>query len=132
MSIGDPIGDLITRIRNGQQARHTQVLAPLSKERLNILKVLKEEGFIADFEVDETSEKFAVIKILLKYFNGKPVINEIKRISKPGRRIYLPISKLKKIYNGLGVAIISTSKGVMSDDQARVEKVGGEVLFYVF
>lgn len=126
----DPIADMLTRIRNGQSARLAYIELYSSKFLTSILKVLKEEGFISDYEVSD--EVKPVLKVYLKYMHGKPVIKEIKRESKPGRRVYTSISNLKKFYNGLGIRILSTSKGVMSDHQARKENVGGELICSVF
>jgi small subunit ribosomal protein S8 len=131
MSMTDPIADMITRIRNGQQAKLFAVESPFSGLRQSILEVLKREGYIRDFTKVEENNK-AVLKIELKYLNGTPVISKIKKISKPGLRIYSSISDLKKVFNGLGISIISTSKGVLSDHEARQLNVGGEVLVEVF
>ncbi len=128
MSMTDPLGDLLTRIRNGQRARMSIVLSPASKLRANVLSVLKEEGYIRDYERDEIVVGKPELKIHLKYFEGEPVIREIKRVSKPGRRVYSGIRDLPRICNGLGIAILSTPRGVMSDSQARENNVGGEVL----
>lgn len=128
MSMTDPLGDLLTRIRNGQRARLSIVQSPASKLRANVLSVLKEEGYIRDYERDEIVVGKPELKIHLKYFEGEPVIREIKRVSKPGRRVYSGIRDLPRICNGLGIAILSTPRGVMSDSQARENNVGGEVL----
>jgi small subunit ribosomal protein S8 len=132
MSMTDPIGDLITRIRNGQQARKSSVLAPASKLRANVLEVLKREGYIRGFSSAEVRSGVAEISIELKYHEGEPVIREIHRVSTPGRRVYSKIKDLPKVYNGLGISILSTPRGVMSDAEARVANVGGEVLCKVF
>ncbi len=132
MSMTDPIADMLTRIRNGQHARLYNIEMPSSKVREGILTVLKDEGYIKDFRKNEDGQ-FPVLSVDLKYdFGGKPVISEIKRVSKPGRRVYSGIEKMKKFYNGLGVIILSTSKGIMSDHDARRANIGGEVLCAVF
>ncbi len=133
----DPIADMLTRIRNGQHARLYSVDSPCSKERQGVLEVLKEEGYILDYEVVDAKKEgkgvFPSLKISLKYFNnGKPVISELHKISKPGRRVYSGIDDLPKYYNGLGIVVVSTPKGIMSDHKAREERVGGEVLCKVF
>ncbi len=128
MSMTDPLGDLLTRIRNGQRARMSIVLSPASNLRANVLSVLKDEGYIRDYERDDIVVGKPELKIHLKYFEGEPVIREIKRVSKPGRRVYSGIRDLPRICNGLGIAILSTPRGVMSDSQARENNVGGEVL----
>jgi small subunit ribosomal protein S8 len=132
MSMSDPLGDMLTRIRNGQMAKKSSVLAPASKLRVNVLDVLKREGFIRGFEQVEKSAGIREIKIELKYFEGQPAIQEISRVSKPGRRVYSKIKNLSNVYNGLGISIISTPRGVMSDAEAREANVGGEVLCQVF
>ncbi len=128
MSMTDPLGDLLTRIRNGQRAGMSIVLSPASNLRANVLSVLKDEGYIRDFERNEIVVGKPELTIHLKYFEGAPVIREIKRVSKPGRRVYSGIRDLPRICNGLGIAILSTPRGVMSDSQARENNVGGEVL----
>ena len=132
MTMSDPLGDMLTRIRNGQRARQAVVAAPASKLRANVLEVLKREGYIRGFTHEQVSRGVAELKIELKYVDGEPVIREIARVSKPGRRTYSGISDLPRVYNGLGIAILSTPKGVMSDNEARAAKVGGEVLCRVF
>ena len=133
MSITDPIADMLTRIRNAVQAKHDSVLIPCSKQKLEIARILKEEGFINDYAVDVSDDVKKNIVITLKYGNhGKKVIHGIKRISKPGLRVYVEANKLPRVLNGLGIAIISTSKGVMTDKDAKVKHVGGEVLAYVW
>ena len=132
MSMSDPLGDMLTRIRNGQMAKKSSVNAPASKLRANVLDVLKREGFIRGFEQFEKSTGISEIKIELKYFEGQPAIQEISRVSKPGRRVYSKIKNLSNVYNGLGISIISTPRGVMSDAEAREANVGGEVLCQVF
>jgi small subunit ribosomal protein S8 len=131
MSQSDPIADMLSRIRNGLSARHATVTSPVSKLRLAILEVLKHEGYIRDYH-EEEGKPHKQIVIELKYNNDQPVIQELQRVSKPGRRSYSSIEDLPKVYNGLGILILSTSKGVMSDHQARQDKVGGEILCKVF
>jgi small subunit ribosomal protein S8 len=132
MTMSDPLGDMLTRIRNGQRARQAVVASPASKFRANVLEVLKREGYIRGFTHEQVRLGVAKLKIELKYVDGEPVIREIARVSKPGRRIYSRIADLPWIYNGLGIAILSTPRGVMSDNEARAAKVGGEVLCRVF
>ena len=132
MTMSDPLGDLLTRIRNGQRARKSTVSSPSSKLRSNVLEVLKREGYIRDFARAEISPGIDELRIELKYHEGKPVIREISRVSKPGRRVYSKIKDLPKVYNGLGISILSTPKGVMSDNEARAANLGGEVLCRVF
>lgn len=132
MSMSDPLGDMLTRIRNGQMAKKSSVVAPSSKLRANVLDVLKREGFIRSFEEYEDRPGIRELKIELKYHEGGPAIQEISRVSRPGRRVYSKIKDLSKVYNGLGISIISTPRGVMSDAEARVANVGGEVLCQVF
>jgi small subunit ribosomal protein S8 len=123
----DPIADMLTRIRNAQQANKAEVAMPSSKVKVNIAKVLEEEGYITAFNVTEADSK-ATLTITLKYFEGKPVISEINRVSRPGLRVYKSANDLPRIIGGLGVAIVSTSKGVMADRKARALGQGGEVL----
>ena len=132
MSTSDPLGDMLTRIRNGQRARQAVIAAPASKFRANVLEVLKREGYIRGFTREHVRQGVAELKIELKYVDGEPVIREIARVSKPGRRVYSRIADLPRIYNGLGIAILSTPRGVMSDNEARAAKIGGEVLCRVF
>ncbi|MCQ2966056.1 MAG: 30S ribosomal protein S8 [Alphaproteobacteria bacterium] len=132
MSFSDPLGDMLTRIRNGQQARKSDIKVPASKLRENVLAVLKREGFIRNFERVNLRTGIEEIKVELKYYEGRPVISEINRVSTPGRRVYSSVKDLKKIYNGLGISVLSTPQGVMSDHEARVANVGGEVLCTVF
>jgi small subunit ribosomal protein S8 len=132
MTMSDPLGDMLTRIRNGQRARQAVVASPASKIRANVLEVLKREGYIRDFTREDLRPGVAELKIELKYVDGEPVIREIARVSKPGRRIYSRIADLPRSYNGLGIAILSTPRGVLSDNEARAAKVGGEVLCRVF
>jgi small subunit ribosomal protein S8 len=132
MSMSDPLGDLLTRIRNGQRANKSKVQAPSSKLRKNVLEVLKREGFIREYRTATDARGFEVIEVELKYHEGAPVIREIARISKPGRRVYSKIKELPRYYNGLGMAILSTPRGVMADHEARAANVGGEILCRVF
>ena len=132
MSMSDPLGDMLTRIRNGQQARQAVVAAPASNLRANVLEVLKREGYIRGFSKEPVRAGVAELKIELKYVDGEPVIREIARVSKPGRRVYSKLADLPRVYNGLGISILSTPHGVMSDNEARQAKVGGEVLCRVF
>ena len=132
MTIVDPIGDMFTRIRNGQMRLLNTIYVPASKFRSQILEVLKNEGFINNFRLEKKEDKKNILIIDLKYFEGSPVIKEIKRISKPGRRVYSRAVSIPKVQNGLGVAILSTSKGVMSDNDARKNNLGGEIICRVF
>ena len=132
MALSDPIGDLLTRIRNGQQAGKSSIMAPASKQRENVLRVLEREGYIRGFERLNAREGIDELKIELKYNEGEPVINEIMRVSTPGRRVYSKIKDLPKVYNGLGISILSTPRGIMSDSEARQANVGGEVICQVF
>ena len=129
MSMQDPIADMLTRIRNGQMAKHESVSMPSSKMKVSVAKVLEDEGYIKSFSVEEGVQP--VLTVQLKYFEGKPVIEKIERVSRPGLRIYKATQELPKVMGGLGVAIVSTNKGVMSDRAARAANVGGEVLCYV-
>ena len=132
MTLADPISDMITRIRNAQLRELYHVKIPNSKFRAKILEVLKQEGYISNYKyLSDLNNKSSLI-VDLKYYKGSPVIKEIKRVSKPGRRIYAKATSISKIQNGLGLAIISTSKGVMSDNDARVKNVGGEIICRVF
>ena len=130
MSLSDPIGDMLTRIKNSQMRNHNKVLLPTSKFKVKIAEVLKTEGFIIGYKV--TDELKPNLEINLKYNSGNPVIKTIERISKPGRRIFSSAESLPKINNGLGIAIVSTPKGVMSDIDARKQKIGGEIICKVF
>jgi small subunit ribosomal protein S8 len=132
MSMTDPLADLLTRIRNGQRAHKETVVAPASRLRSNVLEVLKNEGYIRGYSQYEVRPGISEIKIELKYHEGDPVIREINRVSTPGRRVYSKIKDLPRIYNGLGISILSTPRGVMSDNDARDANVGGEVLCQVF
>ncbi len=131
MNITDPIADMLTRIRNANMVSHETVEVPASKLKIQLAKVLKEEGFIADYEVKEAG-KFKVISITLKYVNGKSVITKLQRVSKPGLRSYSKSKNLQKVLGGMGIAIVSTPKGLLTDRKARKENVGGEVLCYVY
>ena len=132
MSFIDPIGDMITRIRNAQLRALNNVTIPNSKFRVRILDVLKREGYISNYKLlSDTKNKNSLV-VDLKYYNGLPVIKEIKRISSPGRRVYAKADSIPKIQNGLGLAIVSTSMGIMSDSDARMKKVGGEIICRVF
>jgi small subunit ribosomal protein S8 len=127
MNIQDPIADMFTHIRNGQMVGKTIITMPLSKLKLHVAEVLKNEGYIENFGVDEEAEK-PTLFIELKYYNGQPVIEVLKRVSRPGLRVYKKAKSLPQVMNGLGIAIISTSKGIMADRYARHLKLGGEVL----
>ena len=131
MSMNDPIGDLLARIRNAQMRNKSKVSMPGSKQRERVLEVLKSEGYIRGYSVTEKDGR-SELDIELKYFDGEPVIREIERVSKPGRRVYASVKNLPRINNGLGVAVVSTPKGVMADHAARDANVGGEILFTVF
>ena len=130
--LSDPLGDLLTRIRNGQRAGKSTVSSPASKLRANVLEVLKREGYIRDFSAQAEQVGGPMLTVELKYHDGAPVIRRIARVSKPGRRVYRKIKDLPRVYNGLGIAILSTPRGVMSDTEARAANVGGEVLCEVF
>jgi small subunit ribosomal protein S8 len=131
MNLNDPVGDLITRIRNAQLRGRSKLTSPASTLRTRVLQVLKDEGYIRDFR-DVENDGHKEIEIELKYFEGSPAINEIQRVSKPGRRVYSSIKDLHLVRNGLGISIISTPKGVMSDNAAREANVGGEILCEVY
>ncbi len=132
MAVNDPIGDLITRIRNAGMRKKSKLSAPNSRLRASVLEVLKSEGYIRDFATVEHKDGRNEVEIELKYFEGQPAIREIERVSKPGRRVYVSVKNLPRINNGLGIAIVSTPKGVMADHAARDANVGGEILFTVF
>jgi small subunit ribosomal protein S8 len=132
MAINDPLGDVLTRIRNAQLRRRPKVTTPASKLRARVLDVLVDEGYIRGYAQVEHRSGVKEFDIELKYANGQPAIRDIKRVSKPGRRVYSPVKELTTVANGLGVAILSTPKGVMSDAKAREAHVGGEVLCNVF
>ena len=130
MSMSDPIADLLTRIRNGQRANKAEVSLPSSKLKVAVAKVLKEEGFITDY-AEAKAEGKAVLNVRLKYHGGKPVIDTLQRVSRPGLRVYRGKDELPKVLDGLGIAIVSTSQGVMTDRAARKAGQGGEILCYV-
>ena len=132
MTVSDPLGDMLTRIRNAQMRNRPKVSTPASKLRARVLDVLREEGYIRGYAEIEYGGGKTEFEIELKYYDGAPVIRDIKRVSTPGRRVYSSVSELPTIANGLGVAILSTPKGVMSDTRARAENVGGEILCSVF
>ncbi len=132
MSMTDPIADMLTRIRNAQLRGKSKVATPASKIRGSVLDVLESEGFIRGYAAVEHGSGKSEFEIELKYFEGEPVIREINRVSKPGRRVYAGVKNLPTVYNGLGISILSTPKGVMSDGEARNQNVGGEVLCTVF
>jgi len=132
MTLMDPIGDMLTRLRNGQQRLMSKVEMPSSNLRLKILEVLKIEGFISSYHIEKKDNNKISLIVDLKYYEGNPVIKDIKRISKPGRRVYSRATSIPRIQNGLGLAIISTNKGVMSDIEARKNNIGGEILCKVF
>jgi len=131
MSLSDPIGDMIARIKNAQQRNHKKVELPSSNFKVKIADILKNEGFIKDFKVNTETSK-SLLSMELKYHSGNPVISTFERVSKPGRRIFSSADSLPKINNGLGIAIVSTPKGVMTDIDARKQKVGGEIICKVF
>ena len=131
MAFTDPLGDMLTRIRNGQQAKKDSVMTPASKLRVRVLDVLKREGYIRGYS-DEVLAGHEGIRIELKYFEGQPAIRHVARVSKPGRRVYSGSTELPRVRNGLGIVIVSTPKGVLSDADAREQNVGGEVLAEVF
>ena len=131
MSVTDPLGDLLTRIRNGQRAKKDSVLSPASKLRVRVLDVLQREGYIRGYS-DEQMGPAAGVRIELKYFEGQPAIKHVARVSKPGRRVYSGSTELPRVMNGLGITIVSTPRGVLSDAEAREQNVGGEVLAEVF
>jgi small subunit ribosomal protein S8 len=132
MTMSDPLGEMLTRIRNGQRSGKSKVESPSSKLRTNVLEVLKREGYIRGFSVDEFKPGLRSVEIELKYHDEQPVIKEIARVSRPGRRVYSRIKELPRVFNGLGITILSTPQGVMSDQEARAANVGGEVLCRVF
>ena len=132
MTLVDPVGDMLTRIRNGQMRSLNKINIPFSNFRLKILEVLKKEGYIIDFNINNDKKKIKFLSVDLKYYEGQPVIKEIKRVSKPGRRVYSKATSIPKVLNGLGLAILSTSKGVMSDSDAIKNNLGGEIICKVF
>jgi len=127
----DPIADMLTRVRNASQAKHKRVDLPVSKLKTEIARILKENHFIHDYKVLDDG-RHGVLRLYLKYYEDKPVIRSLKRVSRPGRRVYRPADQMPRIRNGLGLAIVSTSKGMMTDGQARSHKVGGEVMALVW
>ena len=132
MSMNDPLGDLLTRIRNAQMRNKSKVSSPGSKLRESVLEVLKSEGYIRGYAAVAHTGGRSELEIELKYFDGEPVIREIERVSKPGRRVYASVKNLPRVNNGLGISVLSTPKGIMADHDARDANVGGEVLFTVF
>jgi small subunit ribosomal protein S8 len=130
--MNDPIGDMLTRIRNSQMRGKSTVMTPASKLRARVLDVMADEGYIRGYEQSQDDRGHPTIEISLKYYEGEPVIRELKRVSKPGRRVYMSVNDIPQVRQGLGVSIVSTSKGVMSDANARSQNVGGEVLCTVF
>ncbi len=132
MSLTDPIGDMLTRIRNASSARHEKVLVPRSRLKIRIAEVLKEEGFIKDFVVHEDGTQGAITVLLRYSADREPAISDIKRVSKPGLRRYVPNDSIPRVLNGMGIAILSTSKGVLVDREARKQKVGGELICTVW
>jgi small subunit ribosomal protein S8 len=132
MTLTDPIGDMFTRIRNGQMRSLNSINIPSSNFRRNILDILKNEGYIKDYYIEKSENNKINLKINLKYYEGNPVIKEIKRISKPGRRVYSRATSIPRVMNGLGLAILSTPKGVMTDIEARKNNIGGEIICRIF
>ncbi len=132
MTMSDPLGDMLTRIRNGQHAQKSEITCPDSKLRASVLEVLRREGFIRGYKKDKDSRGLPLLNIELKYDQGRPTIQEISRVSTPGRRVYSKVGNLPRFYNGLGISVISTPQGVMADHEARSHKIGGEILCQVF
>ena len=132
MSLSDPLGDMLTRIRNGQKAGKATIVSPASKVRASVLDVLKREGYIRSYQQSDGDSGGIEFRIELKYHEGHPVIREISRVSRPGRRVYSKVTEIPRFFNGLGISILSTPRGVMSDNEARAANVGGEVLCRVF
>ena len=132
MTMTDPLSDMLTRIRNGQRANKTHVYSPASRLRSNVLEVLQREGYIRSYSAEDDEDGLPRLRIELKYHDGAPVIRELHRVSKPGRRVYSKIKDLNRVYNGLGISILSTPRGVLSDGEARAANVGGEILCTVF
>ena len=132
MTFTDPIGDMFSRIRNGQMRSLHSIDVPSSNFRRNILEILKNEGFIKDYYIEKSENNKINLKVNLKYYEGNPVIKEIKRISKPGRRVYSRATSIPRVMNGLGLAILSTPKGVMTDTEARKNNIGGEIICRIF
>lgn len=130
MSMSDPIADMLTRIRNGQLAGHAKVSMPSSKLKASLAQLLADEGYVSSFDVKDSDGK-SILSVDLKYYQGKPVIELLKRVSRPGLRVYKNKDELPKVIGGLGVAVVSTSKGIMSDREARKQGVGGEIICYV-
>ena len=132
MALNDPLGDMIARINNAQMRNKSKVSSPASRLRESVLEVLKTEGYIRDYATVEHKDGRNEVEIELKYFEGEPAIREIERVSKPGRRVYVSVKSIPQVANGLGISILSTPKGVMSDHEAREQNVGGEILCQVF
>ena len=132
MSLSDPIGDMIARVKNAQERNHKMVVLPSSNFKAKIADILKNEGFIKDFKINSDENNKSILSLELKYHSGNPVISAFERVSKPGRRIFSSAEGLPKINNGLGIAIVSTPKGVMTDIDARKQRVGGEIICKVF
>ncbi len=132
MTMSDPLGDMLTRIRNGQRAHKSAIESPASRLRSNVLEVLRREGYIRGYSQSEMKTGISELRVELKYHEGEPVIRELHRVSTPGRRVYSKIKDLPRVYNGLGISILSTPQGVLSDSEARAANVGGEVLCTVF
>jgi small subunit ribosomal protein S8 len=132
MSLSDPLGDMLTRIRNGQKAGKATIVSPASKVRASVLDVLKREGYIRGYQQSDGDSGGIEFRIELKYHEGHPVIRDIARVSRPGRRVYSKVAEIPRVFNGLGISILSTPRGVMSDNEARAANVGGEVLCRVF
>ena len=132
MSLSDPLGDMLTRIRNGQKAGKATIVSPASKVRASVLDVLKREGYIRGYQQSDGDRGGIEFRIELKYHEGHPVIREISRVSRPGRRVYSNVAEIPRVFTGLGISILSTPRGVMSDNEARAANVGGEVLCRVF
>jgi len=132
MVMTDPLGDMLTRIRNAQMRKKTKVSTPASQLREHVLEVLQSEGYIRGFSTVDFNDGMSELEIELKYYDGEPVIRDIQRVSRPGRRVYASVRNLPRVANGLGISILSTSKGVMSDSSARDNNVGGEILCRIF
>src|ERR1041385_1525398 len=132
MSLSDPLGDMLTRIRNGQKAGKATIVSPASKVRASVLDVLKREGYIRGYQQSDGDSGGIEFRIELKYHEGHPVIREISRVSRPGRRVYSKVTEIPRVFNGLGISILSTPRGVMSDNEARAANVGGELICRVF
>ena len=132
MTFVDPIGDMLTRIRNGQMRSLSKIHVPFSSFRSNVLEVLKKEGYIIGFRIDKDKDNKKSLLVDLKYYEGRPVIKEITRVSKPGRRVYSRADSIPRVHSGLGLAILSTSKGVMSDSEAIKNNLGGEIICRIF